>query len=71
MAMLTCMIKSEMSCEIEGVQLRTYVSEFTAADILVGNWYQVSIYHNVVHKAMRDLNGANLSGTARLSFISG
>ena len=25
MAMLTCMIESEMSCEIGGVQLRTYV----------------------------------------------
>ena len=46
--MLTCMIESEMSCEIEGVQLRTYVWEFTAEDVRVGNWSQVPIVHNVV-----------------------
>ena len=33
MAMLTCMSESEMSCEIGGVQLRTYECEFTAGDI--------------------------------------
>ena len=71
MAMLTCMIESEMSCEIEGVQLRSYVSEFTAEDIRVVIGTKYLSITTCFHKAMQDLDGANPSWTARLSLFPG
>ena len=70
-AMLTCMIESEMSCEIGGVQLRVYVSESPAEDVWTGIATSYLSITTWFYKAMQGFNQANLSWTACLSLNSG